>query len=134
MGAWYGLDVRDPTLDRRVIEFCVRTPDYLFRRKGMERWLILQAMAGGMPAEVLSNRKFGCQSADLGHRVVRERTGIEAVLDRLERSELSRRCLDLAKMRRVLASLDREVTRDSTRQSVTILLRGIEIGLFLSRF
>lgn len=134
MGAWYGLDIRDPTLDRRVIEFCLRTPDYLFRRHGTVRWLILQAMEGRMPGEALSNRKVGLQAADLGHRVQRERVAIMAALASLEGSATARMCLNLAGMKGVLASLEQEVTSSETGQCSGILLRGLENGLFLSRF
>jgi len=132
--AWYGLDERDPTLDRQVIEFCLRLPDLQYRRRGEERLLLRRAMAGLMPSEVLNNRRFGVQAADIGARVRRERAEIGATLESLERSELARTCLDLPRMGGVLAALEREVTAANSSDCVTILLRGLGVGLFLSTF
>ena len=133
-GAGFGLDVRDPTIDRRVIEFCLRTPDDQFRRRGEGRWLILRAMAGRMPQEVLNSRLKGLQSADLGHRVVRELNAIKAGLDLIGQSETARSCLDLDRMGMVLSTLEQTVDATTTRLCRTILLRGLGVGLFLARF
>jgi asparagine synthase (glutamine-hydrolysing) len=133
-GAGFGMEVRDPTIDRRVIEFCLRTPDDQFRRKGEGRWLILRAMAGRMPDEVLYCRQKGLQAADLGHRVVRERNAIRGALDHAGQSETARSCLDLDRMGMVLSALEQTVDATTTQQCSIILLRGLGVGLFLARF
>jgi asparagine synthase (glutamine-hydrolysing) len=134
LGAGFGLEVRDPTIDRRVIEFCLRTPDDQFRRKGEGRWLILRAMTGRMPHEVLYSRRRGLQAADLGHRVVREQNAIKGALDRAGQSGTARSCLDLDRMGMVLSALEQTVNVTTTEQCGTILLRGLGVGLFLTRF
>ena len=55
---------------------------------------------------------------------------IEEVLRQLERCALGREYLDLPKMHRVLDSLKVKIT-PRTRFNVTILLRGLMVGLFL---
>ena len=134
LGVGYNLDVRDPTQDARLVEFCLRLPSNQFRRRGENRWLIRRAMAGRMPHEVLYNRLKGLQAADLGYRVVEQHEEIGAVLDRLEQSSQVRECLDLPRMRSVLAELKRKIDVVTTMQCVTILLRGLSVGLFLERF
>ena len=134
LGAWYGMEVCDPTVDKRVIEFCLRTPDDQFRRLGESRWLIRQAMAGRMPDEVLLNQRKGLQAADIGHRVRKERDEIDVVMRRIEGSTHGRHCLDIAAMRDALTSVDREVSTVTTLQCNAILLRGVGVGLFLSQF
>jgi len=64
-GAAHGLDVRDPTRDRRLVEFCWRAPDAAFWAQGQMRGLIRQGMKGQMPDQVLNCRAKGLQSADI---------------------------------------------------------------------
>ena len=133
-GIHYELDVRDPTRDVRLVEFCLRVPDEQYLRKGQCRWLLRRAMKGRMPACVLDNPRKGLQSADLGHRVLRERTAILGALDRLEASEQVRHILDLRRMRDVMQSLEQGVTPANTATCGSILLRGLSVGLALLRF
>ena len=133
-GAGYNLDVRDPTQDSRIVEFCLRLPDEQFYRQGNDRWLIRRAMAGLMPHEVLYNCRRGLQASDIGYRVVGQHEEIHSVLNRLNQSSLARECLDLPRMKNVLAELQRKIDAVSTMQCVTILLRGLCVGLFLERF
>ena len=134
LGAGYNLDVRDPTQDARLIEFCLRLPNDQFYRRGEGRRLIRRAMAGYMPQEVLYNRRKGLQAADLGYRAAAQREEIYAVLNRLEQSPLARECLDLPRMRGVLTTLQSKIDTSTTAQCGSILLRGLGVGLFLERF
>lgn len=133
-GAEYGMEVRDPTSDRRIIEFCFRTPDEQYRRRGEYRWLIRRAMNGRMPCEVINNQKRGLQAADLVHRVRSNRAEINGILDRLEGCEPARRTLDLSRMRKVLSSLEQGEDAGLASDCSCILLRGLGVGLFLSGF
>ncbi|MBW4618359.1 MAG: hypothetical protein KME17_03100 [Cyanosarcina radialis HA8281-LM2] len=133
-GAAHQLDVRDPTRDRRLIEFCWRVPDRVFWANGIQRGLIRQGMAGVLPDAVMYGQRKGLQAADVGDRVWAERKAISAALDRLEAHSLAKAWLDLPKMRSVLAALESGVTPTKTRQVGSILLRGLGVGLFLTRF
>ena len=134
LGAGYNLDVRDPTQDARLIEFCLRLPNNQFHRRGEDRRLIRRAMADRMPHDVLHNRRRGLQAADIGYRVVEQHEEIGAVLDRMEQSPLVRECLDLPRMRNVLTTLQSHIDAAITAQCGSILLRGLSVGLFLERF
>ena len=134
MGAGYNLDVRDPTQDVRLVEFCLRLPNNQFCRRGVSRRLIRRAMTGYMPQEVLYYCRKGLQAADHGCRVVEQHEDIRAALDRLELSSLARECLDLRQMRGVLTALQSKIDASTTAQCETILLRGLGVGLFLERF
>ena len=134
IGAAYGLEVRDPTFDPRVMSFCWSIPESQYVQDGQNRMLIRRAMANHLPKKVLWNRRKGVQSADLGHRVVDHASEVGAALDRLKGSELACYYLDLPKMRGVFESLRHGITRENTSQSVSVLLRGLMVGLFLLRF
>ena len=134
IGAGYRMEVRDPTLDRRVIEFCWRVPDRQFCRGGERRWLLRRALRPYLPDTVLDDRRKGLQAADVGHRVAAQQAELAAALDRLGRHPLAGAWLDLPRMRAILRSLTREVTVENSAQAGMILLRGLSMGLFLQRF
>jgi asparagine synthase (glutamine-hydrolysing) len=133
-GAAYAVEVRDPTTDKRVVEFCLAIPDAHYRSDGQERALIRRAMQGLLPDEVRLNTQRGLQAADLGQRLLAELPQVQTLLARLAGSSLARQVLDLPKINRVLHDLQREVNVTTTRQSMTILTRGLMVGLFLLRF
>jgi asparagine synthase (glutamine-hydrolysing) len=37
---WFGIETRDPTADRRVVEYCFSIPGSQYLRNGVTRWLI----------------------------------------------------------------------------------------------
>ena len=133
-GAGYCLDVRDPTCDKRLMEFCLSIPDDQYVRNGRDRWLIRRAMKDLMPAIVLDEKRRGSQAADVGRRLLAHFDETEAALQRIERSELAVRYLDLPLMRRTLSlarhNLDAKVTGDLG----AIFFRGLMAGQFLMRF
>ncbi|MDS3861612.1 asparagine synthase-related protein [Thermosynechococcaceae cyanobacterium BACA0444] len=133
LGAAHHMDVRDPTRDRRIIEFCWRVPDRIFWAKGLQRGLIRQGMAGSLPKMVLHSKRKGLQAADIGYRVWAQRDAISTTLDKLEAHSLAQAWLDIPKMRLTLAELATGITPAKTVR-VSSLLRGIGVGLFLMRF
>jgi asparagine synthase (glutamine-hydrolysing) len=134
-GAGFALDIRDPTIDRRVMEFCLAIPDDQYVRGGNQRFLIRRAMAGMLPPSVLLNRQRGLQASDLGVRLRQNAPQIQAALQRIEtQSRLARDILDLQKMGNVLASLEQGVNPTHSQRAHTMLLRGLMTGLFLHGF
>ena len=69
--ALFGVDMRDPTGDVRVAEFCLSLPEDQFRRAGVRRGLIRRAMADRLPAEVLASRPRALQGRGLVRAAVR---------------------------------------------------------------
>ena len=134
LGESYGMAISDPTNDRRLIEFCWQVPDHLFWAKGTQRGLLRRGMPDCLPHAILHAQKKGLQAADIGYRVLAQRDEINAALQKIAGHPLAREWLDIPKMRAVIAELERKVTPQSTQQVTTILLRGLAVGLFLTRF
>jgi len=134
LGPAYGLEVRDPTMDKRLMEFCLAIPDEQYRLNGQNRALIRRAMRGLLPDEVRLNTRRGMQAADLGRRILADLSHVQAMMVRLEGSVLARQVLDLPKMNGVLHALQKEVNVKTTRECGTILTRGLGVGMFLLRF
>lgn len=135
-GAAAGLEVRDPTLDTRVMAYCLSVPDPVFDGPGQgdggsDRWLIRSAMAGLLPDEVRLNRRRGRQSADLAGRLLAEAETLDAALTLIDRAPING-YLDLVKMCRAWADVRAEATSMSTHRAGSILLRGLMAGMFLS--
>ena len=64
MLAAHGVELRDPTTDLDVVNFCLGVPDEQYLTEGVSRSLIRRAMWGILPPEVLTKRKRGMQAAD----------------------------------------------------------------------
>lgn len=67
-----GVLERDPTRDKRVIEFCIHLPMEQFCRNGTDRRLIKVYLKDIMPPHVFHFHKRGKQSADLVFRMGKE--------------------------------------------------------------
>ncbi len=134
IGAGFGMEVRDPTADTRLMAFCLSVPNRHYARHGGDRLLLRQGLDGLLPREVLWNRRRGRLAADVGRRVLAQAAGLEVALARLERSALAREYLDLPKMRGVFERLQTTVDQTVTREVGMILLRGLMVGRFLERF
>jgi len=132
-GASYGLEVRDPTVDKRVLAYTLAVPDPVFSgSNGLDRWLIREAMAGLLPDEVRLNRRRGWQAADLGERLLRTAPEMDEALAGLAACRRVTRCLDVERMRAAWTNLQAEVNIETTHRAVTILLRGLMAGMFLA--
>ena len=134
-GAAYGLEVRDPTADVRVLAFTLSVPDRIFMdpETGMDRWLIREAMKGRMPDEVRLNRERGLQSADLVLRLRACASEVDTALDELARGPAAA-YVNVPYMREVWQMIRTEDTPEVHRKAVTILTRGIMAGLFVNGF
>lgn len=71
--ALYGVDQRDPTADRRVIESSLALPADLLMRDGRTHWIYHAAFADRIPREILTQRGKGLQAADWPERLARSR-------------------------------------------------------------
>jgi asparagine synthase (glutamine-hydrolysing) len=134
--AMFGVDFRSPLADPRIASFCLALPEEQYLRGGEPRSLVRRAMAGRLPPEVLANRKRGLQAADWFERLSGARPEIGAELDRLERSDLAHRMLDLARMRRLVECWPQEGwdTDPLKREYGLLLQQGLMVGRFLRWF
>lgn len=73
-----GVLLRDPTRDKRVLEFCLHIPMDQFVRNGIERRLVNVYLSDVMPKHVINADKKGRQSADLSYRISQQWDRIRA--------------------------------------------------------
>lgn len=132
-GAAAGLEVRDPTVDKRVMAYTLAVPDAVFGpQDGLDRRLLRSALAGLLPDAVRLNQQRGRQAADLRGRLLAGREEVEAALETMTAPPAAA-YVDASKMRRAWADLQEQATPSATHRAGTILLRGLMAGLFLSQ-
>ena len=102
MRAAFGVDIRTPAFDRRLVEFCIGIPEDQYFRKGCDRWLIRRAMKGRLPDVVLYNKKTGEQASDWYPRLTRERNRIAEEVKRLAANADVASIVDLQRMTAIL--------------------------------
>jgi asparagine synthase (glutamine-hydrolysing) len=134
--ALYGTDIRDPTADVRIAEFCLSLPEEQYRRGDVSRWLIRRAMADRLPAEILASPRRGIDTADWFERLCGAQARVFETLHLLEQSETASTVLDLPRMRRLADQID-QPARDPVRKMTDyrhVLERGLMVGRFLRWF
>jgi asparagine synthase (glutamine-hydrolysing) len=67
--AEWGVEERDPTNDRRLVDFCFSLPPEALLRDGVRRPALRQALAGRIPEAVLDQRLRGYQMPDWYERI-----------------------------------------------------------------
>lgn len=130
--AMYGVDMRSPTADVRLAEFCLALPEEQYFRDGMARSFVRRAMAGRLPPNVLANRKRGLQASDWFERLVSARALVAAILADLERSDLAQHVLDLKRMRRLFDELPSY--KDESLSDFVALHHVLQGGLMAGSF
>ena len=134
MGAAYGLEIRDPTADARVLAFTFSVPDHIFidTETGLDRWLIRAAMQDRLPDAVRLNRKLGRQAGDLVQRLRACSSEVESALDELVRGAAVE-YVDVPYIREVWQMIQTQDTPEAFHKSITVLTRGIMAGLFVNQ-
>jgi asparagine synthase (glutamine-hydrolysing) len=133
--AEWGLSIRDPTADRRVVEYCLAVPVEEFVRGGVHRSLARRVFADRLPSEVTEARVRGCQSADWYEALDRARPEIEQELTAIMRCPQARDALDAEWISETLSHWpsDRWNEEAAYRRYRLGLLRGISAGHFMRK-
>lgn len=129
-----GVERRDPTADRRLVEFCLSVPGEQYLQDGVPRSLLRRAMSGILPPIVLNERRKGWQAADWHEGLTLARSEITAELDRIEDCEAAASILAIDRLRRAVEDWPAEgewERPDRVALYRSALLRGISAGHFV---
>ncbi len=131
--AGWGIDLRDPTADRRVIELSLRIPERQFVLNGETRSLARRAFADRLPAAVVAERRRGAQAVDWPLGMASAFPAISQELDVLERNPQARALIDLDRLRQALADWpDADLQSDAAiRLYRDAMFRALAAGHFL---
>ena len=123
--ASFGTELRDPTADRRIIEYCLAIPDEQFlNRKGL-RWLASRAFENQLPQAVLQNRLRGAQDPGWYLRLQQSKPEFESEYQRLSQNATAQQVLDLPKMRRLLDEWPDDVANWNSQKIIGQYRQGL---------
>jgi asparagine synthase (glutamine-hydrolysing) len=133
--AGWGVDHRDATADKRLVEFCLSVPLEEFLAKGESRLLARRALGDRLPGPVLDEHRKGFQSVDWHEGLSAARGEIVAQLERLSRFDPAGQLLDLERLTDLADNWPAEGwARAPVIQSYRLaMLRGIAAGHFLRK-
>jgi asparagine synthase (glutamine-hydrolysing) len=97
--AGWGVDERDPTSDRRLIEFCLSMPIEMLLKDGVRRPLAHAALSDRLPPAVLDQKRKGYQAADWHEGMTADRKTIADLIDRIASSPLAASVIDVPSLR-----------------------------------
>lgn len=128
-----GLDPRSPTMDRRLIEYCLSVPEEVYLRQGSPQWLIRELGKELLPPEILHSRTRGYQAADWFDSATAAHEDFRAELEQFRRHESIGRYLDLDEMQKLIddwpeSGWHRPEVEMRYRNK---LLRGFSVGAFV---
>ena len=73
VGLTFGIVLRDPTKDMRMLNFCYHLPYHLFAYKGTPRWLIRSSCQDLLPPYIINDwMRYGVQNSDFTSRIIRD--------------------------------------------------------------
>jgi asparagine synthase (glutamine-hydrolysing) len=124
----WGIEWRDPTADRRLIERLLQYPQAAFRVSGRERGLARELTAGLLPDRVRLRRTQGAQVPEAASLIAQHERCYEAALRAMRDSGPCRELFDVDAIQRALDTL----TRGSRDYHLALQLdRAFGIALFL---
>ena len=128
-----GIQLRDPTADRRIYEFCFSIPQEQYLAEGHSRSLIRRAMLGRLPDSVRLNYRRGLQAPDWNLSVAEALPQLRQDLPRFRESPLVSRALNLDAMQKLV---DEWPTSGFDRMDVyakwhTALVYAVGVAYFL---
>ena len=133
--AGWGLDVRDPTADRRLVELCLSIPPEQFLVEGEPRALARAAFADRLPPEILQEKRSGLQASDWHEGFAAARDEIAEEVERFASIEATGQVLDDEMLKRLLSHIPDGDWNSSKVSSLyrLALLRGLSAGHFVRK-
>ncbi|NLO09087.1 MAG: hypothetical protein GX129_04365 [Clostridiales bacterium] len=127
----YGVVRRDPTRDKRVIEFCMALPSEQFVKDGIDRSLIRRSMKGILPDLIRTNmRERGRQSADWVQRLQQDWVSIVKEFTQAISNDRIKYVADTHKLKEVLSKMS-ELPPDKEDYEVQAIMTIISLYRFL---
>jgi asparagine synthase (glutamine-hydrolysing) len=126
-------EMLDPFIDRRLVEFTQGIPESQFARDGKRRWLARRVLADRVPAELLAQTRRGTQGEEWYHLASLRREHTIETVERLARSPLASRVLDVPRLKRLVATWpgSADEARGAENEYQRALHHGVMLGSFL---
>ncbi|MCB2076248.1 MAG: hypothetical protein KDE55_00970 [Novosphingobium sp.] len=132
MALLHGIEIRDPTSYRPLLEFCLAIPDDQYLRDGTPRWLARRMLDGIVPAQVIAETRRGAQAVDFPVRLAARHASLLAEIEELAAEPRFAEMFDLDRLRSELAEWSPGVVMTSETSST--LLLALTSALTFARF
>ena len=128
-----GVEVRDPTADKRVYEFCYSIPPEQFIVGGRSRSLVRRAMRHRLPASTVARQVRGYQGADWHLTLSDAIPAFRAELEEMESSPDACALLNVPYLRRLVETWPQSPceTREGVQRWNSDLTKGMAMGYLL---
>jgi len=133
--AEHGLSVRDPTADRRVVEYCLSIPPEEYVRGGQTRSLARRAFQDWLPKNVTQSNLRGYQAADWYESIEQDLETLRQEVELITRCGPAAEVMDMEWLNRTVstwptAGWETEAVRLRYRYG---LLRAVQAGHFMRK-
>ena len=133
--ALYGIDVRDPFSDRRLLEWSFGLPENQFYRNRVDRWLIKRMMDGELPDSVLNKKTgLGIQTADWHLRMTRDLPRIRSDLAQMLHDPDLARMIDIPRVQKLLDDWPEQTVVDVNDDRFFLLPTVVPMTMQVARF
>lgn len=133
-GALYGVQMREPFNDRRLVEWCLGIPDDQYLRNGQSRRLIRRMMEGRLPPETLNGPR-GYTGLDWHLHATRDLAEMRAAFERWRKDPDVSERLDLDRALRLVDAWPKTTPLDRHDHPEYLFIRyGLEQALAAGRF
>ncbi|MGQ7262207.1 asparagine synthetase B family protein [Vreelandella sp. V005] len=130
----FGIEMRDPTADVRLIEFCLAIPESQYVGGGQFKWLLMRLMKDVLPPEILDIKTRGLQSADWYEQLDNAMPQIREELEKLKAHGSAGDYLDIENLEKSLNEWPSHSALGSKEAELryrTKMLRGLSVGRFV---
>jgi len=136
-GEW-GIDERDPTADRRLIEFALRVPVERLIWRGNPRAILRAVLADRAPPSLVNSRRKGVQSADWAAALSEALPHMQDTAERIVMSGAADGLIEIEKMQESLQNLSQgDLSRRGADQAEAeyryALLRALSAATHFNR-
>jgi len=135
LGGW-GIELRDPTADRRLVELCLSIPADQYLRHGETRALARRAFADRLPETVVRETRKGLQAIDWHEGLSAARDEVALEVERIAETPGATGTLDVERMKALVENWpenDDWVGPVVASRYRLALLRGLSAGHFMRK-
>ena len=133
---YYDINIVEPAVDKRLIDFCFSLPNNIYFKDGQEKYLLKKVMNEFIPSKILNNKKRGKQAANLHYKFRQEYNEVRAAFETFRESTLASYWLNIDYLLGLLQrvnNMDYKSTKEKS-WSVFFLQNGLSLGFFLMNF
>jgi asparagine synthase (glutamine-hydrolysing) len=126
----FGVKIKDPTADVRLLEFCLSLPNEMFfGPKGETRYLIRKIMQHRMPSTVLNEKQKGKQASDISLRLIDSKKKVNGTVEAILENTDFKSLIDVQKFQATVQSINKGI--EIGELASLHFVKAIMLGLFL---